>query len=479
MWAAPIVAVVALLASGRVGTVRAGVAGMALAALVALTAAPHRLGPPAAAAAAVRGAWLGWLAVMVILGGLFFHRVVEQLGADRAAGAAVAAEHTRRRALFAACFLIGPFVESATGFGVGYVAALAIIGRLGLPPARSLVLGLFSQMLVPWGGLAVGTDIGAHLAGVTPDELGLRSALLTLPLLAVWLGAFWWLAGPAAAGERWAEAGWTAALGAALVGVSAVTDADVAVVASLGPLIALRFLLVDRPPPGGRAAALAVALPYAALTLVLVCVHVVGPLRDSAAVRLALRPPVGGAVGWYPLLHPFLWLLGVAAATALARGRGGLIAGSARYALARGWRAAVATIAFLVMAQLVAEAGVAAALAAGFARAVGPLAAIAASPLFPALAGMLTSSNSASNGLLMPTQGALGAAAGVSVVWLAAIQNTTGSALTMLSPVRIGLGCALLERPDLVRTTYRLAWPLGALATLTMIGAALLLALRR
>ncbi len=481
VWASPIVLVIVLLASGRFDTVRAGLAGMLLAVVVVLTAAPHRLAAAAAFESVVRGAWLGWLAVAVMLGGLFFHRVVEGLAdsAEAAPDAFAAAERARRRAIFAACFLIGPFVESATGFGVGYVAALAILVRVGVAPARALALGLFSQMLVPWGGLAVGTDIGAHLAGVPVTSLGLHSALLTLPLLAVWLAAFWWLAGPAAARERAEEAAWTAALGAALVAVNAVADPDVAVVASLGPLIALRFLILDRPSYRKLAAVLLTAVPYAALTIVLVCVHVVGPLRRVATGALALRPPVAGSATWYLLLHPFVWLLAVAIGAALARGRGELISRSFRYTLARGWSAAVATFAFLIMAQLVADGGIATALAAGFAHAVGPAAAIVASPLFPTLAGLLTSSNTASNGLLMPTQGALGATAGVSVAWLAAIQNTTGSALTMLSPVRVGLGCALLQRADLMRATYRLAWPLGALATLTMIAAAAILALRR
>ena len=69
-----------------------------------------------------------------------------------------------------------------TGFGVGYIIALAALRRLGLGGLPALLLGLYSQSLVPWGALATGTTVGATLAGFTPNQLGLGSALLQMPI---------------------------------------------------------------------------------------------------------------------------------------------------------------------------------------------------------------------------------------------------------------------------------------------------------
>jgi len=58
--------------------------------------------------------------------------------------------------------------------------------------------------------------------------------------------------------------------------------------------------------------------------------------------------------------------------------------------------------------------------------------------------------------------------------WLAAIQNTAAASPTMLSPIRLALGCALAARPDLERPLYRHAWPLGAMPLVLLTAAALL-----
>jgi lactate permease len=65
--------------------------------------------------------------VPYILGGLLFWQM-----AIRPGNAAMSVETTlsdaraRRRFLFTACFLVGPFAESATGFGVGIIGTMML-----------------------------------------------------------------------------------------------------------------------------------------------------------------------------------------------------------------------------------------------------------------------------------------------------------------------------------------------------------------
>ena len=71
-----------------------------------------------------RGAWIGATIAPYILGGLLFWQAAAHGASAPADGGAAspADARDRRRLLFFACFLVGPFAEAATGFGVGMLA---------------------------------------------------------------------------------------------------------------------------------------------------------------------------------------------------------------------------------------------------------------------------------------------------------------------------------------------------------------------
>lgn len=460
LWALPVVAVVALIASGRAGSLGAGACGAALALAVALAAPPAPFGVAEAGLAVVRGAWLALLVALVIGGGLFFREAV--------ASGPAAAGGTRRGRLFSACFLLGPFTECATGFGVGQVATVGAAQALGVAPGRAVALGLFSQTLVPWGALAIGTVVGAELSGVPAALLGRNCAVLTVPLLLAWLPLFWRMAAaagvPGTGRDRAGEAAWVGGVAALLVGANAALGPEVAGLAALGLVILLRFAL-SRPSRAGWEAAARAGLPYAALTLGLALSRGVPAVRDVLGT-VTLRPVPGGPA-WAVLLHPGTWLV----ATALAFSGPERWGPAARAAWARGRTPALAILAFLLLAQVMLDAGIAAALSGRLASLLGPAAALA-TPVLAGLFGALTSSGNAANGLLMPSQAALAGAAGLSLPWLAAVQNVSAAAGTMLSPIRVAMGCALVGQPRGEREVYARAWPLGVAALVIMLGAA-------
>jgi len=246
-------------------------------------------------------------------------------------------------------------------------------------------------------------------------------------------------------------------------------------VAALGPLIALRFWRdtgTSRTTWRGAARA---ASPYAALALVLIAGRAVPALREVLGTRFVIQPPLPGASAWPVLLHPFVWLLLIPMGHAIAVGRPHAIVPGLKATWQRGQRAIAATVLFLVMAQLIAGSGIARGLADALLAAVGPTAALIAVPVFAAIGGLLTGSTTGANGLFMPSQVALGTAAGLpDIGWLAAVQNTAASAATMLSPIRVSMGCAWLGQPDMERPVYRAAWLLGVLPFLLMLAAAAL-----
>ena len=77
---------------------------------------------------------------------------------------------------------LGPFIEAASGFGVGTVVIIPILIAIGFDALPAAILGLLAQVAVPWGGLAVGVALGAELTKLAPGILGMRIALLMAPL---------------------------------------------------------------------------------------------------------------------------------------------------------------------------------------------------------------------------------------------------------------------------------------------------------
>ena len=83
----------------------------------------------------------------------------------------------RRRLLFTACFLIGPFAESATGFGVGIIGTMMLVRRLDVPPIYLLAFSLLSQTIILWGGMGSGAIVGAAFARTDPTILAFNAGV--------------------------------------------------------------------------------------------------------------------------------------------------------------------------------------------------------------------------------------------------------------------------------------------------------------
>jgi lactate permease len=456
----------------------AGCVGFVTSVAVGLVAAPNRFESLDVVAAVTRGGWLASLVGAVILGGLFFREVVS--GDASAADLTAALATRRRKQLYTTCFLIGPFAEAATGFGVGQVTIAPILKGIGLAPMHAVLLGLFSQMMVSWGAMANGTIVGAQLSGISPSDLGVHSALLTVPLLLAWLGLFWRIAASAGVPGRLhdyiGETAYTMVAAALLIACNAVFGPEVAALAALGPLVVARFLMGGKPDRKQWEAALRVGLPYAALIVTLMATRAIIPVNRLLGGAFAVRPFAEGPA-WFPLLHPSSWLLLVGLVTTFAMGRPLLAVTSFRRAWTRGYKPILTIAFFLSMAQVMVISGMADGLAKGLRSALGPVAALA-TPLFAGLFGFLTGSSNAANGLLMPAQIALAKEASLSLPWLAAVQNTTSAALTMLSPVRVAVGCTLVGEPKLERAVYFRAWPLGIVPLAILSGATLFLLIR-
>lgn len=482
VWCLPALAIVGLIASGRSNVMWASLAGAASAIGVAALTAPLSFGVADATNAALRGAWLGWIVVPYILGGLLFWQIAARRHPSPGAPAdrlSVPDPLASRRALFSACFLIGPFAEAATGFGVGIVGTMAIARALGVRGVPLLVLSLLSQTMIPWGAMGSGSLIGAAFAGRDPTDLVLHSAVFIAAFHVLWLPLFWRVADraglPAGAGERVSEVLWLTGAFAVLIGATAALGPETAMLAAYAPMIVLRWLTDIRPGRFEMVAALRRYAPFVILIGWLALTRLVPPLRDALA-GLGRTVPFMGSPAWSPVFHAGTWLLVGAVLTALAQGRAGALPAEAAAAWRTGRLAIVTIVLFATMAEALALSGIAQAIADGLFQATGRMA-VVLTPLVSGVIGALTNNGSAANGLFMASQVRLAQEAGLDVAMMAALQHVSGTCMSMFSPVRMAIVCGLAGTPLLEREGYRAMLPFALATVLVLLVGAAWLAL--
>lgn len=475
----PLVGTILLLVSRRVSLLTAGLAGMTLAFVTMVAAQAPLAGMPdmgvltTAAAKAGEGAWLAWHAMSIIAAGLLFHRAYEARGIR----AAAVAQENRRRAVFVACFLVGPFAESVTGFGVGLVVALAMLRHMGLPPVQAAALGLFSQVLAAWGAMGVGTRVGAELIGVSFTELGTASALLMAVVLPCLLPVFWGLIHACGLRSSLRERAGDVGLLLCLAGLIWLTNRFVAPELGGGLTTGVLLVLVEGPRllrnDAGFRGLMERLWPYVLLIAALMATRLLPPLSDWTA-RLLVLDPFGGLAPLAVLRHPATWLVVIAAillAGLPAAKSGEVVRGALRAALVP----MAATLVFVEFATFMAASGGAAMFGQAWREVAGRFA-VLATPVFGGAAGMLTGSNTASNALMMHIQLSLAAESGLPPMLTAAIQTVSGSICTMLTPGRIVLAAGLVGLQQAEGAIYRRALPIGLATILSLLAVVVLVA---
>ncbi|TCH98742.1 hypothetical protein EJV46_09225 [Roseococcus sp. SYP-B2431] len=447
--AAPLVLLLALLASGRAGPLAA--CGIALAAAIpaiAVTLPDGATIPDVLLRESPRAAFLALQPIAVVAGGLLFHAAVVQ-ARDSAPREATPAR------IFAVAMPMGVFLESVTGFAVGAVFALSALRGMGIGGAIAIALAVQSQVMVPWGALGPGSALGAVLAGVPAQEM---AALVAWPN-AAWILALapvlWWLqsrAGvPVPAREKAVQALMLAAMAALLVALHAILPFETVGLAASG-IVAVWALWRSDPPPDLRSA-LRASWPYLLLTACLL------------AARLVPHPPAlrpFAELPGIPVTHVavVLWLVAFGLLALHSDGRS-----RAAAALRRAKRPAAAMLLYVLLGRWLAGSGVAQALAQALIEGKGALAAYALTPM-GFLGGFITGSNVGGNAALMPVQVALGRELGLPSLLAPALHNFAGGAGAGMSIAATAMLCALLADGTRPVQVWRLMAPSMALVVL-------------
>ncbi len=480
LWSLPALVVIGAIASGRLNTTLAAVLGLLAAMAVAGLAAPGAFGAGALGQALARGLWIGGVITPYILGGLLFWQMAARgsAPAGQPAGAPATAL-ARRRLLFFACFLVGPFAESATGFGVGMLGTVLLIRPLGFKPRELMVFALLSQTLIPWGAMGSGTLLASAYARVPPTQLALYGMVPVTLLMGIWMTLFWRTARraglPATMAERAREAAWMLVSLALLAAATALLGPETALLAAYGPLIVLRFVLDRRPGLAQLRAAARGALPYIVLIACLVVTRLV-PALHQGLTSLAHFSPYPDLPAWAPFLHAGSWLIGGALLIAAWRRRPGLLADNAGYAWRTGRHAVLSVFLFAMMAEVLAGAGISRAYADGLFRALDDWT-LLITPLLAGAFGILANSGNAPNSLFMPSQLSLALHAGLNLPAAAALLHVAGTSMGFFSPVRMSIAAGLAQGHGQERLVYAQLLPAALAAFGLLLALALLLVL--
>jgi len=444
---------------------------------VALGAAPSEFRPSDAALALLRGTWIGWIVVPYILGGLLFWQM-----AIRPGNAAMPVEtrhpqmRARRRLLFTACFMIGPFSESATGFGVGIVGTMVLVRRLELQPLHLLAFSLLSQTMILWGGMGNGAVVAAAFARTDPTTLAVNASFFQVALNVLWLPLYWRMADKAgvvgSGRERLSEAIWLGGSLALLIVATALLGPEVAMLSAYGPVIVLRYFVDKQPARADLLLAMRKMAPFALLIGWLVAIRLISPLAEFL-LQAGRMQPFSGAPAWSPLFHAGTWLVLGAVLTACLRGYPSTLKEETLLAWKTGRLAVLAVINFSMMAEILAGSGIAEGLGAGIYHGFGRGAVVVTS-LLSAGFGALANSGNAANGLFMSSQVSLATEAGLNVGAVIALQHTSALALNLISPVRMSIVCSLAGTPGRERDAYGVMLPFaGAIGAVVLVGSLL------
>ena len=430
--APPFVAAALLLA--HVSPVRASLAALLTGAL-ALLAFP--VGLEELARAEGEALLTGLEVVLIVLGGVLLFELMAVAGAhDRLGTWAARLSSDPGRRVLVVVLAVTPFAESVTGFGVGVIIAAPLLRRMGLDARRAATIALLGLVTVPWGALGPGTLVAARLGGMSVDELGVASAVLSAPVYLVCGFAALWVALGLRGGARRAPDLVVVALAlwAGVLGANVVVGTPLAGALGAGVALAAALALVgvrerQGPPPLDRATVQALA-PYGLLLALLLLSRAAGALTDAGGLAAAL------------VLSPATWLGVTALATPALVGGRGRSAPAVVTALERWWPVAVTTLAFLVLGGLMTVSGMASALAAaGAALGRGYL---VLAPWLGGLGGFLTGSNAGANAMFAAPQAEAARALGYPLETMLAAQNVSASLLTMASAARVALVVALL-----------------------------------
>lgn len=492
--AVPLIVLAALVLRG-VAVTRAAWIAAAVTGLMASTM--FGLGLGGVAIAVLRGMWTGVWILLVVLPALLLYEILDRSGAlDQLADASDHLAPTDGRRLLLLAWVLPSFLQGAAGYGAPIAMAAPLLVKRGMSPVTAVAACMVGyQWSVSFGSMGSSYFVAAataRLDSVDAADFALRTGVL-LGLTALISGALVLTRASRSRGDLWRMLVIGVIMATTLALVVIAQPALGSIAAGLAGLAACWWLLPGRGAtrPDGRSLATA-AVPYVALTGAAVVGFALPPVRslfDRVPEIAPMLPATEAAFGYAtaaspmspvfrPLLHPLPYVvLAVIVALVVFTRRGWWNTTMTPPALGawlkRSRGVSLSITGLTVLAALMTDAGMVAALADALATTLGLGFLVVSAPL-GGLGTVLTGSTTASNALFSSLQAEVAAVLAIAPAIMLSGQAAGGNVGNTVAPGIATVGAAATGAPGsvgaMIRANLRDATILAVAVTAMLVG---------
>ncbi|MFX3623180.1 MAG: L-lactate permease [Ectobacillus sp.] len=455
-------------------SLRAAVLSYIVTLFVVLLYPSFQIGTNVIGYATIKGALICFVVGYVLFFGIFLFHLMNKIGGISSIGSFISSvTNDRLMQTLLLCFGLCPLIESASGFGIGFMVAAPIFLSLGYPPFQAALLSFIGLLASSWGALATGTIIGSQLVEMPLVEMGTGTAILSAPVFAYFIiAALYIVGGWSALKQKWKEAGmffllfslsiflFSKFISVELAGVLAsiiTTSFGLGVIkanaAKQNDVYSQHAAAVSAEKDG---TIFKILSPYLFLTVCILLSRLVPSLQHTLHSYFILDLP-SYSYKLELLYSPGFWL-GVTClfTIILFRVSPRIVKESLILTIKQWIPFAVTTTMFIAVSEIMGEAGMHQLLAKAAGEAFGQ-AFILIAPFIGAIGGFLTGSNAGSNAMFIKLQ--MQTAQNIGLPWQAITMshNASSSISTIACPSRITLGVYLCNIPfrenELLRKT--------------------------
>ncbi|MBS7529017.1 L-lactate permease [Hazenella sp. IB182353] len=459
----PILIVLLMLFVLKQSVVRAGIVGCVASIIIAFILPEFELLLIDIPYPVIKGLLTTSIVAYVLLFGILLFNLMNEEGVIRSFAALVAksTEDPVRQVLILAVAL-SPLIESSSGFGLAAIVIAPILIALGFKPYKAVLISLVSLSAVPWGSLATGTVIGANLAGLSAQELGAGTALLSIPTFIYFSYIIAFIAdGWVGIKRRFFEILFIAlTLGGSVWAFSHFISVELAGVfgsmVALGVELVLIQLFQKKPLSVSQVAVtrdgathhpFKALSPYLFLVVLLLSSRIIPWYKNFSTNNLVIALPEYQHT--LPIIfNPGFFLFLACIFTIVIFNIEGNHIKISLHKTFRQWTPVIiSTLFFVIMAEVMSVSGMIHILSVNAALLFGGMF-FYISPLIGGLGGFLAGSNTGSNSMFINLQVQTANQLGLSPNWVAFAQNTSSSHLIMANPSRILLTASIGEIPE-------------------------------
>ncbi|WP_028402637.1 L-lactate permease [Ectobacillus panaciterrae] len=410
--------------------------------------------------ATVKGALICFIVGYVLFFGILLFHLMNKMGSIASIASFVShATSDRLLQTLLLCFGLCPLIESASGFGIGFMVAAPIFLALGYPPLQAALLSFIGLLASSWGALATGTIIGSQLIEMPLAKMGAGTAVLSTPIFAYFMIAALYIVGGWGAVKQKRKEGvvffllfsasiflFSKYVSVELAGVLASILTTACGLAIVKKAVKQEAYSQHAAALGERESIFKILSPYLFLTVCILISRLMPSLQDVFQSYAVLDLP-SYSYKLALLYSPGFWLAITCIFTiVLFRIPVSIIKESFHQTIKQWIPFAITTTMFIAVSEIMGAAGMHQLLARFAGEAFGSWFIIVA-PFIGAIGGFLTGSNAGSNAMFMKLQ--MQTAQHIGLPWEAITmsQNASSSVSTIACPSRITLGAYLCKIP--------------------------------